>query len=252
LKQYADVFYKAKKAEWEAPKLVYDKLDPSGGNFFENYRFVIEQWEDAVRAQLNELKQAVDERSDGDNRTYGKLEGIFFRQHLYQPLIYLKSSLVKVSPVQLNEGERDFVNDLKRFYKTNHAFFQDKQLYLLRNRSKSGIGFFQAGNFYPDFILWLLVGRKQYISFVDPKGLRNLTGGLNDPKIQFYKTIKNIEKRDLDPNIILNAFVVTPTRFSEPGWWTGNLTKAQFESRHVFFQADDKEIYMSKLFQAIK
>lgn len=252
LKQYADVFYKAKKAEWEAPKLVYDELGASGGNFFDNYRFVIEQWEDAIRAQLNELKQAVEERSDSDNRTYGKLEGIFFRQHLYQPLIYLKSSVVKVSPVQLNEGERDFVNDLKRFYKTNHEFFQDKQLYLLRNRSKSGIGFFQAGNFYPDFILWLLVGRKQYISFVDPKGLRNLTGGLNDPKIQFYKTIKNIEKRDMDPNIILNAFVVTPTRFSEPGWWTGNLTKAQFESRHVFFQADDKETYMSKLFQAIK
>jgi len=51
---------------------------------------------------------------------------------------------------------------------------------------------------------------------------------------------------------VLNAFVVTPTRFSEPGWWTGNLTKAQFESRHVFFQADDKETYISKLFQAIE
>ena len=26
--------------------------------------------------------------------------------------------------------------------------------------SKRGIGFFEAGNFYPDFILWLLVGKK--------------------------------------------------------------------------------------------
>lgn len=251
LKDYIKAFYQAKKAEWEAPRLVYDDLDTTGGNFFDDYRFVIEQSEDAIRAQLNQLKQAVDEQNDADNQTYGKLEGIFFRQHLYQPLIYLKSSLVKVSPVHLNEGERDFVNDLKRFYKTNHEYFADKQLYLLRNRSKSGIGFFQAGNFYPDFILWLIVGNKQYISFVDPKGLRNLTGGLRDPKIDFYRKIKDIEKRDLDPDITLNAFIVTPTRFSEPGWWTGQLTKAEFEERHVFFQVDDKETYVSKLFHRI-
>lgn len=251
LKDYIKAFYQAKKAEWEAPRLIYDDLDTSGGNFFDDYRFVIEQSEDAIRAQLNELKKAVDEQNDVDNQTYGKLEGLFFRQHLYQPLIYLKSSLVKVSPVHLNEGERDFVNDLKRFYKTNHEYFADKQLYLLRNRSKSGIGFFQAGNFYPDFILWLIVGDRQYISFVDPKGLRNLTGGLSDPKIDFYRKIKDIEKRDLDPDITLNAFIVTPTRFSEPGWWTGQLTKAEFEERHVFFQKDDAATYVSRLFQQV-
>jgi hypothetical protein len=33
---------------------------------------------------------------------------------------------------------------------------------------------------------------KQYISFVDPKGIRNL--GLTDPKIQFYETIKEIAR----------------------------------------------------------
>ncbi len=34
-----------------------------------------------------------------------------------------------------------------------------KELYLLRNLSKGrGVGFFEAGNFHPDFILWLLGG----------------------------------------------------------------------------------------------
>ena len=55
-----------------------------------------------------------------------------------------------------------------------------------------GIGFFEAWNFYPDFILWLLVNEKQYINFIDPKGLRNRKG-IDDPKIAFYKTIKSIE-----------------------------------------------------------
>ncbi|HAF24592.1 MAG TPA: hypothetical protein DCK93_17095 [Blastocatellia bacterium] len=250
LKQYADAFYKAKKAEWEAPKLIYEDLDPTGGNFFDEYRFMIEQSEVDIRTQLNELKQAVEQKRL-KNLTFGKLDGIFFGQHLYQPLIYLKSALVKVSPVHLNEGERNFVTDLQTFYKTNPTFFETKELYLLRNRSKSGIGFFEAGNFYPDFILWLVVGKKQFVSFVDPKGLRNLTGGIINPKIQFYKTIKQIEKPELDPNIVLNAFIVTPTRFSEPGWWTGNLTKAQFESHHVFFQVDDKDTYLATLFEAI-
>ena len=48
-----------------------------------------------------------------------------------------------------------------------------------------GIGFFEAGNFYPDFILWLLIGEHQYVTFIDPKGIVHLEGG-DDPKIRFY------------------------------------------------------------------
>lgn len=35
-------------------------------------------------------------------------------------------------------------------------FMKDKELYLLRNKSKKGIGFFDALGFYPDFIVWLI------------------------------------------------------------------------------------------------
>jgi hypothetical protein len=56
--------------------------------------------------------------------------------------------------------------------------------------SKKGIGFFEANNFFPDFILWLVVGKKQYVSFIDPKGLRQIQG-FSDPKIELHKTIKN-------------------------------------------------------------
>jgi hypothetical protein len=80
-----------------------------------------------------------------------------------------------VRPVHLNEGERDSVLDLRGYYEHRHRFFTSRERYLLRNMSRGcGIGFFEAGNFYPDFILWLVTGDGQRIAFVDPKGIRNL------------------------------------------------------------------------------
>ena len=89
--------------------------------------------------------------------------------------------------------------------------FEGKELYLLRNMSRGkGIGFFEAGNFYPDFILWLLVGDRQYVTFIDPKGIRNLEG-TNDPKIEFHNTIKGIEDRLDDPQVVLSSFIASNT-----------------------------------------
>jgi hypothetical protein len=49
-----------------------------------------------------------------------------------------------------------------------------RSLYLLRNadREEKGLGFALAGNFYPDFLLWLVddASGKQWLTFVDPKG----------------------------------------------------------------------------------
>ncbi len=119
---------------------------------------------------------------------------IVFAGHLYQPLIYVGNNLIEVKPVVLeNQGERDFVLDLQKFCESSDGenFLKGKELYLLRNLSRGrGIGFFEAGNFYPDFILWLLVDGKQYVSFIDPKGLRNLEGP-EDPKIDSTRRSRN-------------------------------------------------------------
>ena len=77
----------------------------------------------------------------------------------------------------LNKGECRFVEDLKAFHGGHADFFETRELYLLRNLSKGrGVGFFEAGNFHPDFILWLLTAGQQEVIFVDPKGIRNLRG----------------------------------------------------------------------------
>jgi hypothetical protein len=250
LKKYCDAFFKTKKAAWEAPRLRYEILDDNDENFVPEYRFLIDQSATEIIAKLNEVKEAV------ANRQLKQIEWATFRSicfgpHLYQPLIYLNSTAVDVRPVVLNEGERDFVLDLKSFYEKDHAFFEGKELYLLRNLSRGrGIGFFEAGNFYPDFILWLLVAGKQYVSFVDPKGIRNLDGA-DDPKISFYKTIKTLEQRLADPNVILNSFIIASTRHQQVDHWrdaSGHpISKAAFESRHVLFQTEDKATYIGKM-----
>jgi hypothetical protein len=129
----------------------------------------------------------------------------------------------------------------------NKDFFKERELFLLRNVSKRGIGFFEAGNFYPDFILWLLVPKKQYVTFVDPKGLRQLDDGSSSPKVQFYRTIKDIEARLADPSVILNSFIVSPTPYKIIPMWGHGLTKAELQKCHVLFQRDDKETYIKTL-----
>lgn len=88
------------------------------------------------------------------------------------------------------------------------------------------MGFFEAGNFHPDFIIWLLVGSQQHVIFVDPKGIRNL--GPTDPKIQFHQTIKEIEQRLGDTNVRLQSFIVsnTPSHTMKMLWRMDKLAMA--------------------------
>lgn len=218
-----------------------------------NQETVIARLEDLV----NNLKKAKEEGLlkglDFASYAHGSFEVFNFERHLYAPLIYIGKGETQIvaSPVKLNEGEQQFVKDLKAYYEKNEAFFNDKELYLLRNRVKIGIGFFEAGNFYPDFIMWIVKGNKQYIVFIDPKGIRNIDGGEENPKIQFYKKIKEIEHHMNNSDVVLNSFIVTPTRFSEiQKSWRGNVTKEQLESCNVLFQNDDSN-YIEKMLNKV-
>ena len=252
--KYCDCFYKNRKADFEKDHLEYRVLTEEDGNFIKEYQFQIDQSRQDIADKLNELKEIVKDDKLQDWEFRG-IKSLMFSGHLYQPLLHINSDLIEVKPVPLNGGERDFVVDLQRFCDNRKDFFADKEMYLLRNMTRGrGIGFFEAGNFYPDFILWLITNDRQYINFIDPKGLRNLRGP-NDPKISFYQTIKTIENdlRIQDPSITLNSFIVSNTRLPEISWWDNGMDKAEFEKRHVFFQSEDKNIYIEKILnKAIK
>jgi len=250
LKKYTDAYFKHKKAGWERKYLEYQELTPDDPNFFNDYRILVEKSRQDVIDKLMEIKEAVE---SGELRSieYQRLSSIMFGQHLYQPLLYLgQGTNIEIKPVALNDGEKEFVEDLKTYYWAETDFFENKEMYLLRNRSRgSGIGFFEAGNFYPDFILWLVYGEKQFITFVDPHGMGR--EGFEDSKVQFYKTIKELEKdpKLFDPDVVLNSFIISPTRFTDIPRQTQSME--EWENRNVLFQVDDKAGYIGKIFRIL-
>lgn len=251
LKKYVERLYLYRKAEFERPHTQYREITPDDPNFIQPYRIWVDQDREEVVAKLTELKELVKTgqlREDGWN--FESLVALGFSRHLYRPLLHLKNKVLEISPVPLNTGERDFVEDLRKFYEGNREFFEGREMYLLRNMSRGrGIGFFEAGNFYPDFILWVVEGERQFVTFIDPKGIRQLSG-LNDPKIEFSKTIKELEERLGDSTVVLNSFIVATTPFKSVGWWAGD-EKQEFEKRNVLFQVEDKSTYIKQLFNRV-
>jgi hypothetical protein len=194
--------------------------------------------------KLTELKAAI-EAGDLTPWEFRGIKAISFASHLYRPLLYLEGSVVEISPVPLNKGERLFVDDVKAYCDSNPDEFAGRSLYLLRNLSRGrGVGFFEAGNFYPDFILWQVEGPKQFVSFVDPKGIRNLTP--EAPKIQFRETIKEIEDRLADPNVVLSSFIIsnTPAFRVEMQW---GLDRFELDGLNILFQEEDRDTYVGAL-----
>ena len=94
-------------------------------------------------------------------------------------------------------------------------------------------------------MLWLVTSGRQFITFVDPKGIRNLDG-LDDPKIRFRETIKDVEDRIGDPEVTLNSCIISVTAPHQLPFWGTN--RADMEAHNVFFQ--DDEGYMVKVLKA--
>jgi len=240
LKKYITRYFANRQAEWEANHLEYQPLTTGDPNFLvregsgESYYTVTLEEEAAHVVKLvEELTRTIEE---GKLKRWQKpnFEALNFDRHLYQPLLFLTQKSVQISPVPLEDSEWDFVLKLQQFWNKQPPLLEGIDLYLLRNQSRGkGMGFFEAGNFYPDFIMWLLGGGRQRIVFVDPKGIRNL--GPNDAKIRFHETIKGIQQRLGDPNVQLESFILswTPLSDVELSWET---TEDELRKRHVLFQ----------------
>lgn len=267
LKLYVERVYNITKSKWMADNVEIAILDENNPNFEKEYTLMFHKDLDFFVDNINALKEQLANNEFAatvsiSNST--EFQALYIAQHLYQPLMYLNPNAfavenvdepIKIAPVALNKGERQLVNDIKKFYNANPQFFADKQLYLLRNKSKKGIGFFDVHGFYPDFLLWLVVGEKQYISFIDPKGILHLKS-FQDPKIQLHKVIREeIEPRLEDPNVILNSFIVSNTPIKAVGHWAGLNHKtvldaedfAKFNDLNVYFQSEQSETYIKSI-----
>ena len=258
MKSYMDKFFKFEKQRWETPYLEYQDLAADDNNFVKEYSITYTR-QGAMDNTGEELEKFISEANDLLSQHKGIPEyskkGVHdalvlfdFRSHLYAPLISLtnESLKIQISPVSLNADEMRFVDMLKAYTEANAEKLADKSLYLLRNKSKVGMGFFEAGNFYPDYILWIDTAEKQYISFIDPKGLMRILP--DNPKIQFHKTIKELEKRlqegsKIDKPMVLNSFIMSATTNADMDLWWGNTNYSTAAAREMInvYSLNDKQ-----------
>ncbi len=263
LTDYTERFYQSLKAAYEGQFYEVIPLHDDHGSILKLYHFEIEDSDDGntYLQRLQALQEIVAAGKIGEagKWTANQMVAICFDRHLFYPLLHLEAPdalPLKMRPLAFDgDSEVRFVRDLEAFYRSEAGkkAIGSRSLYLLRNAATKdkGIGFATAGNFYPDFLLWLVddTTGKQWLSFVDPKGIRNVD--LDHPKLRLYREIKNVEKQLNDPNLTLNAFILSGTPFNDILNLGGKVTQSDLEDRHVLFMDTGKDAYLSALIAAV-
>ncbi|MGL5369991.1 MAG: DEAD/DEAH box helicase family protein [Plesiomonas shigelloides] len=259
LLDYTDRFYKTLKNAYEGQFYQVTQVQEDDPGMIKVYHFEIEDSDDGLvyAERLEQLQKIVAQGDIGQAKTWDApgMIAVTFDRHLYYPLLSIEKNAtlpLKLRPAAFDApSEVSFINDLQAFIDTpkGQEIIGDRSLYLLRNAdSKSkGLGFATAGNFYPDFLLWLVddVTGKQWLSLIDPKGIRNLN--LDDAKFGLYKEIKGLEPKLADNDLVLSAFIVSETLHSE--LLNVSASKDELEERNVLFMEDTGPVYLAKLFQ---
>ena len=261
LRKYADRFYNRRRSVWARENLSYQAMKsgrfalsgmevgytlsirvdqkPENKELFEKLQELI-----ANEEQLKRMWQTSSDHWDNDPPPR-----VYFDRHLYQPLLLannLEEEGIRISPPGLNSGEKDFIKELESHVRLN-PLSADEEIYLLRNQPRTGVGFHSdAGNTFPDFILWHKRGDQQRIVFVDPHGMGRATAYRNDPKARLHETLAlvNQQMAKQHPNVTMDSYIVSQTPFHElrEDYEDGTWDKEKFSEKHILFPQDDKLI----------
>ena len=259
LQDYTDKFYKSLKIAYEGQFYDIVNLKVDDDSLLKVYQFEIEDTPEgeAYEKKLKVLQELVNSGNMGEASKWnaGQMVAICFDSHLYYPLFAIEGAVpLKMRPLSFDApSEIQFIRDLEAFYQSElgRKVIGKKSLYLLRNADTKakGLGFALAGNFYPDYLLWLVDDEtgKQFLNFIDPKGIRQMN--LTDPKLGLYREVKVLQDKLADPKLTLNAFILSGTPFDS----LINVTceKSDLEDRHVLFMNEGESVYLSKMFAKI-
>ncbi len=259
LQDYTDRFYKSLKTAYEGQfyDIVHIRKDDDA--LLKVYHFEIDNTDDGevYGKQIRILQELVKSGKIGEASQWnaGQMVAICFDRHLYYPLFAIEGDVpLKMRPLAFDApSEIQFVRDLEIFYQSTlgQQIIGKRSIYLLRNADTKakGLGFALAGNFYPDFLLWLVddATGEQWLNFIDPKGLRQMN--LNDPKLGLYKEVKVLQEKLGDPKLTLNAFIVSATQFAS--LLNVSCEQNDLEERNVLFMPDGGQVYLKKLFDRI-
>ena len=106
--------------------------------------------------KLRELRSQVE--GDGEVVETWSFDGVqvlAVDRHVYEPVLASDptSRVVTVEPVPLDESEAQFARQLNAYTKESGSLTDGWDVKFMRNRScGSGIGFYEGGSFYPDFL----------------------------------------------------------------------------------------------------
>ena len=245
LRKYVERYYTRAHQVWEQDQLVYQELDESDDN-------LVGAYEARVKRSATEFLQTLREMLE-DPSLYESDDGwpnrVHFDRHLYLPLLVEdlgEEPVVKYSPPGLNVGERHFVEQLRAYVQTKEGQSlleeYECELFLLRNQVRGrGVGFLvNDEQFFPDFILWLKGANCQDIVFADPHGLVIGSNLDVNPKVQFFRTIKDYERKLNQQagrgEIALHSYIVSQTSFKDLRRQTGISSYPAFNQLHVYFR----------------
>lgn len=256
LKKYIEQYYLYFKNRFNANHIETRMLSSTDDNLIMQYDIRLNKNEDIeeIEKKFIQLKTSVSDTSFKFIQIANQVEAFDNLMHLYKPLVYVGKGYenrLQVFPVALNDAEHQFMKDFEDQVKRMDGNKDFSEIFLLRNQSKKGIGFFAEGNnFYPDFILWIKKGSKQYLTFIDPKGIRN-SKGINDAKIQFFKYLNDkVQPQVSNENLVLNSFIISNTKWLEVNW-KDSLTIDDFNKNHVYFQEDQNKNYIDLIVSKI-
>ncbi|MFZ7223078.1 DEAD/DEAH box helicase family protein [Avibacterium avium] len=256
LKLYMQRFYQGFKAAYEGQfyeTVVVDANHPSLQN---SYQFNIENNDDGrtYAEKLLRLKNVIESGQLKDVLGWQapNITAICFAPHLYYPIMTLENAKAlpfTMKPMDMNQtSEIRFVQDLQTAQANGDLsqWIGDKELYLLRNadNKNKGLGFALAGNFYPDFLLWLVDREtgKQWLSLIDPKGILHM--GINDPKFGLAEEVRNLQKKN-SLDIQLNAFILSITRRED----LLHTDIEDYAEKNILFMQDGD--YLKEMFERI-
>lgn len=251
LRKYTEKFYAHCSEAYMRQRTELRIVDYSDGNIpmEQEYQIIFDNSDEALRSSVNQMLQSLRTQPEAFS-IFNNMCGFEFGGHLFNPLFFSENSKIKIEPCRLNTTEFRFVRHLAEYTKAHQDELKRNwgDIYLLRNQGRGkGLGFFEASNFYPDFILWCVKGEKQFITFVEPHGLKH--EGPASPKVCFAETVKDIQTRLGDPNVILNSFILSKTTINDLSW---GLDASQMSEHHILFQEEHNgDIYLEQLFQKL-
>ena len=175
-------------------------------------------------------------------------------QHIYAPLLLQAvaadedEEVVKSVPSGLVGSERRFVLDLRAFWERERDApdWSGIELFLMRNLPKTGIGFFQTGGFFPDFLLWMRRGDRQALAFVEPHGIVHQEA----EKLDMLGFIRGDLAQHVE--MPLMAFIVTDTKLAQVKWLTGGDQEKREDLRKQHVLMMDQADYLGPVLREMR